>query len=248
MSAWISEDELFLQGQEVVTYTYDAWGNITSKTDSTGTMDLSEINPFVYKGYWYGWSTGLYNLNARSYNPAIGRFLSEDPIGPTPGNALSYNEYAYAENDPVNRLDPSGEFSWRWINNKVDQLNEWIPPMDDPVAITVDTAEEIETGAVDAVEGIEALTEGTGKALWGSWNDYEHVEVDGQTYAKMDDRLYSKHAVDRMQPSWNRFGHQVTTAGGDYGRSVSPNYVNDVIVNSKGVLQENGNYSHTLGS
>ena len=84
--------------------------------------------------------------------------------------------------------------------------------------------------------------------LWGSWNDYEHVEVDGQTYAKVGDRLYSKHAVDRMQPSWNRFGHQVTTAGGDYGRSVSPNYVNHVIDNSEGVLQENGNYSHTLGS
>src|SRR5579875_2149029 len=94
----------------------------------------------------------------------------------------------------------------------------------------------------------EIKAEGTGKVLWGSWNDCEHVEVDGQTYAKVGDRLYSKHAVDRMQPSWNRFGHQVTTAGGDYGRSVSPNYVNHVIDNSRGVLQENGNYSHTLGS
>lgn len=92
------------------------------------------------------------------------------------------------------------------------------------------------------------MAEGTGKALWGSWNDYEHVEVDGQTYAKVGDRLYSMHAVDRMQPSWNRFGHQVTTAGGDYGRNVSPNYVSEVIGNSKGLLQENGNYSHTLGS
>lgn len=110
---------------------------------------------------------GLYYLNARYYNPVTRRFLSEDPVGPNASNPLSYNEYAYAENNPVNRVDPSGEFSWRWINNKVNQLNGWIPPMDDPVAIGVDTAEDIETGTVDAVDGIEALTEGTGEASAG---------------------------------------------------------------------------------
>lgn len=34
--------------------------------------------------------------------------MSEDPVTPTSSNALSYNEYAYAENNPVNLVDPTG--------------------------------------------------------------------------------------------------------------------------------------------
>lgn len=65
----------------------------------------------------YDSQTGLYYLNARYYNPTTGRFLSEDPVGPNASNPFSYSEYAYAENNPVNRVDPSGQFSWRWIGN-----------------------------------------------------------------------------------------------------------------------------------
>lgn len=46
-----------------------------------------------------------------------------------------------------------------------------------------------------------------------------------------------------MQPSWNRYGKRVEQAGGDYGRSVSPNYVEYVLSKAKGIPQENGNIS-----
>ncbi|WP_144029257.1 hypothetical protein [Paenibacillus campinasensis] len=67
----------------------------------------------------------------------------------------------------------------------------------------------------------KAGTEGTGngKILWASWNDYKKVNVNLQTYGKEGNRLYSKHAVDRMQPSGKSYGSP-TQAGGDYGRSV----------------------------
>lgn len=91
-----------------------------------------------------------------------------------------------------------------------------------------------------------------GKILWGSWTDYEKVTVtingEVQTYAKVGDRLYSKHAVDRMQPSGNRYGSPITQAGGDYGRGVAPEYIEQVIKDVKPVLQENGNLSYTSGS
>lgn len=84
---------------------------------------------------------------------------------------------------------------------------------------------------------------------WDSWQNYEKVTVDGKTYAKIGDKLYSKHAVDRMQPSGNRFGSNIVQAGGDYGRSIAPQYVEDVINSTKPVFQpETGNYVHTSGS
>ncbi|MCL6600749.1 MAG: RHS repeat-associated core domain-containing protein [Alicyclobacillus macrosporangiidus] len=94
-------------GTEVVTYTYDAWGNVLTHTDSTNT-GLDTANPYIYRGYWYDRDTGLYYLNARYYNPKIGRFLSEDPVGPTVGDALSYNQYAYTRNNPELFADHTG--------------------------------------------------------------------------------------------------------------------------------------------
>ncbi len=88
----------------------------------------------------------------------------------------------------------------------------------------------------------------TKKIPWSNWNDYKKVTVNGQEYAQVGDRLYSKHAVDRMQPSGNLYGHPITQAGGDYGRSVAPQYVEDVISSVKPVLQENGNLSYISGS
>ena len=49
-------------------------------------------------------STGLYYYRARYYDPEIGRFLSEDPLGFEAG----VNFYAYVGNNPVNANDPSG--------------------------------------------------------------------------------------------------------------------------------------------
>ncbi|NIX78446.1 RHS repeat-associated core domain-containing protein, partial [Microvirga terricola] len=51
--------------------------------------------------------TGLIYLNARYYDPALGRFISPDTLDPTkPG--VGTNRYAYSFNDPVNLSDRSG--------------------------------------------------------------------------------------------------------------------------------------------
>lgn len=54
----------------------------------------------------YDQETGLYHMGPRYYDPALGRWLSEDPVGIAGG----INLYAYAGNDPVNGRDPSGEY------------------------------------------------------------------------------------------------------------------------------------------
>lgn len=49
-------------------------------------------------------TSGLMYYRARYYDPAIGRFLQRDPLG----MATGYNDYAYAADDPANRVDPRG--------------------------------------------------------------------------------------------------------------------------------------------
>ena len=90
----------------VASYTYDPWGKIIS---SSGT--LADINPLRYRGYYYDSETGFYYLQSRYYDPEIGRFINADSYASTDATGLlSTNMFAYCENDPVNKSDPSGEF------------------------------------------------------------------------------------------------------------------------------------------
>ena len=50
-------------------------------------------------------------MQARYYDPVIGRFYSNDPIGWTPENpVMSFNRYLYVNNNPYKYTDPNGEF------------------------------------------------------------------------------------------------------------------------------------------
>ncbi|MGE9966039.1 RHS repeat domain-containing protein [Fusicatenibacter saccharivorans] len=98
-------------GTEVVTYTYDTWGKLLSKTDGSGN-GLAEKNPFRYRGYYYDAEVSLYYLNGRYYDPEVRRMLSPDTIEVlTVGiDFLGKNLYIYCDNNPVLRKDDEGEF------------------------------------------------------------------------------------------------------------------------------------------
>ncbi len=89
-------------------YGYTAWGKCRIKTNING---IGEINPFRYRGYYYDEEISLYYLNARYYDPEVGRFISADSmeyLSPESINGL--NLYAYCGNNPVMNMDPSGHF------------------------------------------------------------------------------------------------------------------------------------------
>lgn len=98
-------------GNLVVEYTYDAYGNIIKLVD-TSNCDLSTINPFRYRSYYYDKETGWYYLNSRYYNPIIGRFITMDSVEylGASGTALSMNLFSYCENNPIINIDPTGHY------------------------------------------------------------------------------------------------------------------------------------------
>ncbi len=50
-------------------------------------------------------------MQARYYDPVIGRFYSNDPVGYTAKNpVMSFNRYMYVNNNPYKYTDPNGEF------------------------------------------------------------------------------------------------------------------------------------------
>ena len=55
--------------------------------------------------------SGLHYNLARSYNPAIARWISPDPIVGSAFDPQSLNKYGYNRTDPTNRLDPDGRWS-----------------------------------------------------------------------------------------------------------------------------------------
>jgi len=70
--------------------------------------------------------------------------------------------------------------------------------------------------------------------LWGFWDDYPKVTVNGTEYADVGGRLYTQHAVERMTPSG--FG-TAARPGEVAGRSISPRYVDEVLTSDLSVVK-----------
>jgi RHS repeat-associated protein len=65
-------------------------------------------NNLRFAGQYFDQETGLHQNTRRYYDPEVGRYITSDPIGIAGG----WNLYNYADGDPVNRLDPTGEWVW----------------------------------------------------------------------------------------------------------------------------------------
>ncbi len=82
----------------------NAYGPFGGLTVQSGPL-LAQTNELLFTGRELDWDTQLYYYRARYYHPATGRFISEDPLGFSAGP----NFYSYANNNPINGNDPSGQ-------------------------------------------------------------------------------------------------------------------------------------------
>ncbi|WP_175552603.1 polymorphic toxin type 23 domain-containing protein [Dysgonomonas macrotermitis] len=95
---------------------YDPWGRFRNPVDQA-LYDLNERVTLVlgdrgYTGHEHLSVFGLINMNARLYDPVIGRFLSPDPYVQAPDFSQNFNRYSYALNNPFRYTDPNGEFAF----------------------------------------------------------------------------------------------------------------------------------------
>lgn len=102
-----------LDGTLVAEYSYDPWGRLRDPETLEVYAAGEEPELFLGRGFtghehltWFG----LINMNARLYDPLLGRFLSPDPYVQAPEFTQNFNRYSYALNNPLRYTDVTGEF------------------------------------------------------------------------------------------------------------------------------------------
>lgn len=91
----------------------DESGNVTDRYDFEAFGKLlahqgNDPNTYLFAGEASDPTSGLSYLRARWLSPALGLFVSSDPLaGMTPGTVFDHL-YAYAGGNPVDRVDPTG--------------------------------------------------------------------------------------------------------------------------------------------
>jgi len=107
---------------EIVYIHNDALGSPMMETNELGAViSRTHYKPFGgtleetkdgvgYTGHLNDADLGLTYMQARYYDPVIGRFYSNDPVGYIAENpVMSFNRYMYVNNNPYKYTDPNGE-------------------------------------------------------------------------------------------------------------------------------------------
>jgi RHS repeat-associated protein len=90
------------------------YGNSTGRRASDGrsfsdnALEAADTR-IGYTGHTQDTATGLVYMKARYYDPVIGRFYSNDPVGVSTMKPETFNRYTYANGNPYKYSDPDGK-------------------------------------------------------------------------------------------------------------------------------------------
>ena len=71
-------------------------------------MGVQKVSGFAYNAEAYDAATGMLNLRARQYEPALNRFSQKDIYPPNPLITYSFNAYLFTFNNPISFIDADG--------------------------------------------------------------------------------------------------------------------------------------------
>ena len=96
------------QGNQVLLMEYLPYGEVKVRTGSDAVTH-------TFTGHEEDLESNLIYANARYYDPKIGRFITPDTFVQAPDDPQSHNRYAYARNNPVKFIDPTGNGFWIFL-------------------------------------------------------------------------------------------------------------------------------------
>ena len=94
--------------EEIIEYT--PFGSIARQDNYVGGAVSAN---FYFTSHFRDAESGLIFMQARYYDPELGRFITPDIYVPGFANSQAFNRYSYSLNDPINRIDSSGHWSWK---------------------------------------------------------------------------------------------------------------------------------------
>ena len=100
------------KGNIIEENSFDAWGSRRDPDTQeiyTGTEVPSLMTGRGFTGHEHLDGFGLIHMNARLYDPILGRFLSPDPYVQLPDFTQAMNRYGYCMNRPLCYVDKNGE-------------------------------------------------------------------------------------------------------------------------------------------
>lgn len=197
MTALIDHD-----GNVVVKYTYDSWGNVR-KIEGSLADTIGVQNPFRYRGYYFDQETGMYYLKNRYYDPKLRRFICADSL-----KALKAGEdfggknlYVYCNGNPVAMLDDEGEFAIAMAANLVK--------MAVGAVVNVATPQNLVSFLMPKIETSTAVSAAADAAFGFAYNSMAAVSVKAANQKKRwmpgriiayVSRYYPKTGITKLEP------------------------------------------------
>ena len=172
-----------------------------------GSVIEGEKDDVGYTGHKFDTDIGLSYMQARYYDPVIGRFYSNDPVDAvahlsTANGIHGFNRYAYANNNPYRFTDPTGMCSEEnsgseFLCDLEDAITEFLEPiiesmMEDAGVEVVPEGERDPDGVYDHEASTDSLTEEitaiSMAALMGSSKNERHGDG-GRANSKAEEQI-----------------------------------------------------------
>jgi RHS repeat-associated protein len=155
---------------------------------------------------------GVTQLGARLYDPAIGRFLSRDPLF-EPRSATSTNPYSFAMNDPVNLADPSGASPFEADGN--DRIDSKLAAIDARSAsYQFGLALAQASISLESVDGLDKLMIAHGayhldiSAAAAAEADWSHYQAEDRVWSNESQIFYNRESFGEFKQAHARAEHR----------------------------------------